>query len=97
MCRKQRVVEKESFSVWAPVESGTLHRTVLRPILFLSYRNYNITVFVSSKIKLYADDTKIYRELRNPTFDIQNLQTDLDNLANRRKHHGNSALKNTYS
>jgi len=29
---------------------------------------------------LYADDTKIYRELRNPTSDIQMLQSDLDSI-----------------
>ena len=35
---------------------------------------------VSSKIQLFADDTKIYRELRNPSLDEQYLQTDLNNL-----------------
>ena len=40
----------------------------------------DIADYVSSNIKLYADDTKIYRELRNPTSDIQTLQSDLDSL-----------------
>ncbi|PFX23721.1 hypothetical protein AWC38_SpisGene11730 [Stylophora pistillata] len=39
-----------------------------------------ITHSVSSKIKLYADDTKMYRELRNPTLDDQALQVDLNSL-----------------
>ena len=45
----------------------------------MSYIN-DIADCVSSNIKLYADDTKIYRELRNPTSDIQTLQSDLDSL-----------------
>ena len=39
-----------------------------------------ILLTVSSNIKLYADDTKIYRELRNLTSDIQMFQSDLDSL-----------------
>ena len=45
----------------------------------MSYIN-DITDCVSSNIKLYADDTKIYRVLRNPTSDIQMLQSDLDSI-----------------
>lgn len=78
-CRKQRVVVRGTFSDWAPVISGTPQGTILGPILFLSYIN-DIVDSVSSKIKLFADDTKIYRELRNPSLDEQYLQTDLNNL-----------------
>ena len=59
--------------------SGTPQGTILGPILFVSYIN-DIADCVSSNIKLYADDTKIYRELRNPTSDIQTLQSDLESL-----------------
>jgi len=41
---------------------------------------HDIADCVSSNIKLYADDTKIYSELRNPTSDIQMLQSDLDSI-----------------
>lgn len=78
-CRKQRVVVRGTCSEWAPVVSGTPQGTILGPILFVSYIN-DIADCVSSNIKLYADDTKIYRELRNPTSDIQTLQSDLDSL-----------------
>ena len=59
--------------------SGTPQGTILGPILFVSYINH-IADCVSSNIKLFADDTKIYRELRNLTSDIQMLQSDLDSL-----------------
>ena len=66
-------------SDWAPVISGTPQGTILGPILFLSYIN-DIVDSVSSKIQLFTDDTKIYRELRNPSLDERCLQTDLNNL-----------------
>ncbi|PFX12225.1 Kelch-like protein 12 [Stylophora pistillata] len=78
-CRKQRVVVRGTFSEWAPMISGTPQGTILGPILFISCIN-DIADCVSSKIKSYADDTKIYRELRNPTLDEQTLQADLDSL-----------------
>ena len=59
--------------------SGTPQGTILSPILFVSYIN-DIPGCVSSNIRLYVDDTKIYRELRNPTSDIQKLQSDLDSI-----------------
>ena len=57
-------------SIWYSVQ-GT--------ILFVSYIN-DIADCVSPNIKLYAGDTKIYRELRNLTSDIQMLQSDLDSI-----------------
>ena len=78
-CRKQRVVVRGTFSDWAPVISGTPQGTILGPILFLSYIN-DIVDSVSSKIQLFADDRKIFRELCNPSLDEQYLQTDLNNL-----------------
>lgn len=35
---------------------------------------------ITSKVKLYADDTKIYRQLIDPVLDTQALQHDLDHL-----------------
>ena len=62
-CRKQGVVVRGTSYDWAPVISGTPQGTILRPILFLSYINDIVDSF-SSKIQLFADDTKIYREIR---------------------------------
>ena len=78
-CRKQRVVVRGTFADWALVISGTPQGTILGPILFLSYIN-DIVDSVSSNIKIFADDTKIYRELRNPSLVEQYLETNLNNL-----------------
>lgn len=77
--RKQRVVVRGTCSDWSSVTSGTPQGTILGPLLFLLYIN-DITECVSSTIKLYADDTEIYRELVDPFIDTQLLQADLNNL-----------------
>ena len=78
--RKQRVVVRGSCSDWSCVTSGTPQGTILGPLLFLLYIN-DITESISSTVKLYADDTKIYREITDAIVDCQLLQDDLSNLS----------------
>ena len=66
--RKQRVVVRGSCSDWWCVTSGTPQGTILGPLLFLLYIN-DISEIISSTVKLYADDTKIYREIVDPIKD----------------------------
>ena len=49
------------------------------PILFLIYIN-DFPNNVSSSAKLFADDTKVYRELTVLESDMQTLQSDLDRM-----------------
>ena len=53
--------------------------TILGPTLFLIYVNHVPNVIVT--IKLFADNTKNYRELNNVD-DTSALQSDLDSLSN---------------
>lgn len=66
-------------SDWCSVTSGTPQGTILGPLLFLIYIN-NVTNCVSSTVKLYADNTKIYCQIVDPIKDPQLLQIDLSNL-----------------
>ena len=65
-------------SATVPVISGVPHGTVLRPLPFLCYVN-DISKYVSSKIRLYADDILIYRVVTCDT-DSDELQNDLVSL-----------------
>ena len=78
--RKQRVVVRGSCSEWSSVTSGIPQGTILGPLLFLLYIN-DLSERVSSTVKLYADDTKIYRKILDPIIDYQLLQADLNNLS----------------
>jgi hypothetical protein len=60
------------------VTSGVTQGSVLGPLLFLAYVKY-IWRNIESKIRLFADDCIIYRNILN-NYDVENLQTDLDRL-----------------
>ena len=76
--RKQRVVLGNSASSWAKVTSGIPQGSVLGPILFVIYIN-DLPNEVKSYIKIFADDTKIFRAIRSMS-DIQGLQADINKL-----------------
>ena len=78
--REQRVVINGVSSNAAFVTSGIPQGSVLGPILFLIYVN-DLPEIVTSTVKLFADDTKIYRKIQN-THDSEELQRDLDKLMN---------------
>lgn len=78
--RQQQVVVNGESSSPSLVTSGVPQGTVLAPLLFLCYIN-DITINISSKIKLYADDVLIYNTI-NSKADCRNLQNDLNTLQN---------------
>ena len=74
-----RVALEGKFSNEATVESGVPQGTVLDPILF-HYHINDLPNAVSSKVRLFADDCLLYREINNEN-DQNTLQKDLQNLA----------------
>jgi hypothetical protein len=62
--RQQRVMVNGAASSWSEVTSGIPQGSVLGPVLFVVYIN-GLPDVVSCGVKLFADDTKIYRAIRN--------------------------------
>ena len=62
--RTQVVSVNGSHSNPQPVTSGVPQGSVLGPVLFLLYMN-NITDNIKSEIRLFADDSVIYREIND--------------------------------
>ena len=76
--RKQRVLIHGSYSDWSPVTSGVPQGSILGPVMFLIYVN-DIPDIITSTAKLFADDSKIYRQINNVEDSIA-LQIDLTTL-----------------
>ena len=68
-------VSSDSVSVVSGVPQGT----VLGPILFIIYINDVIENIKHSKIRLFADDIVLYKEI-SAVRDAQQLQEDLESL-----------------
>ena len=76
--RSQFVEINGEKSRWLPVTSGIPQGSVLGPLLFLIYIN-DLTENVNSTVYMYADHTKIYREIQSDD-DHEVLQRDLETL-----------------
>ena len=73
--RSQQVVVNGEISEVAPVISGIPQGTVLGPVLFVIYIN-DLLDDITSDGLMFADDTKIYRQIRSHE-DAISLQNDL--------------------
>lgn len=76
--RKQRVMVNGSMSTWCKVTSGIPQGSVLGPVLFVVFIN-DLPEVVKSGVALFADDTKIFRQIESEQ-DCELLQQDLDAL-----------------
>ncbi|XP_011675592.2 uncharacterized protein LOC105443737 [Strongylocentrotus purpuratus] len=77
--RQQAVVVDGSKSTWRDVTSGVPQGSVIGPTLFLLYIN-DIQDNIQSTMRLFADDSTLYREIRCPE-DHQILKDDLQQLS----------------
>ena len=77
--RRQRVVVDGVASRWAPVTSGVPQGSILGPVLFVIFINDIPEVTDGTFPALFADDTKVHKDVRSVT-GCENLQQTLDKL-----------------
>ena len=76
--RTQEIIIEGSMLSSSPVMSGVPQGTFFGPLLFLAYIN-DMPECVKSKIKLFADDSLLYRRIKNFA-DCHQLQEELNKL-----------------
>jgi hypothetical protein len=77
--RRQRVTVLSVTSSTLPVTSGVPQGSILGPALFLSYVNDLPEADLSSRVAMFADDTKLFSAIKSQD-DVASLQADLVNL-----------------
>ena len=78
--RRQRVTVLGATSRDLPVTSGVPQGSILGPALFLLYVNNLPDVITKSQVVMFADDTKVYKEMKSQD-DGAALQQDLHSLS----------------
>ena len=76
--RYQRVTLDGETSEWALVEAGVPQGSILGPLFFLIYNN-DIFDAVSSDIRVFADDTFIFKVITDQN-SHRDLNSDLQNI-----------------
>ena len=77
--RKQRVVINGVESEWEPTFSGVPQGSVLGPLFFLIYIN-DLTDSITSRMKLFADDSSLFVRVKEVNAAHEQLLHDLDEV-----------------
>ena len=77
--RRQRVVLQGVSSNWSSINAGVPQGSILGPLLFLIYIN-DLVENINSSIRLFADDTSLYKIVDDPTDASIILNSDLSKI-----------------
>ena len=75
--RKQRTVLNGQCSNWGDILAGVPQGSILGPLLFLVYIN-DLTADLTCNVKLFADDTSLFKVVQQPYTAAEDLNHDLE-------------------
>ena len=78
--KKQRVVLNGQVSQWTSIEAGVGQGSILGPLLFLIYIN-DFFDYLSTKVKLFADDTFLFTVVCDIITSATHLNDDLRKMS----------------
>ena len=78
--RKQTTVLNVQASTWGNVSGGVPQGSILGPLLFLIYIN-DLTNSLKFSVKLFADDTSLFKAVQDPNLAASDMNNDLDHIA----------------
>ena len=79
--KKQRVVVNGQKSTWKNVNADIPQGSILGPLSFLIYGN-DLSCDLSSKAKLFADDTSLFNMVHDINASANELNNDLNKVSN---------------
>ena len=77
MDRKQRTVLNGQCSSWGDISAGVPQGSILGPLFFLVYIN-DLTENLKCNVKLFADDTSLFRVVENSNAAANDMNHDLE-------------------
>ena len=76
----QRVILNSQTLEWLPVKAGVPQGSILGPLFFLIYIN-DLSVDITSTVKLFADDTSLFSIVHDPNTSANELNKDLQKIS----------------
>ena len=77
--RQQRVVVEGAQSTYVDITAGVPQGSILGPLLFLIYVN-DLPTSLQTNIRIYADDTTLFLDYKDPEAGREQLQRDIEKL-----------------
>ena len=79
--RVQRVFANNNYSSYTTITQGVPQGSVLGPLFYIVYANDLVNTIKHCRVAMYADDTVLYTSNGDFNLSVENMQRDMDSIA----------------